>query len=183
MRASPSGMILCLACLFLPGLAGDDFTEADDSIEYRVKAAYLLNFARYVEWPPAAFLSDSEPLTVCVAGSDPFGAVLDQTFEGHMVGGRAVVGRRVSGIASATGCHILFIPGPEALPLETAAAGSRSVLTVGESISFLSAGGMVRFLVVEDSIRFEVNNDAAQRAGLKISSRMLSFAFAVRDPG
>ena len=166
--------ILVLGCLFLPVLA-------DDSIEYRVKAAYLLNFARYVEWPLSAFASDSAPLTVCVAGNDPFGPVLDQTFEGHMVSGRAVVGRRVAGSASASGCHILFIPGAGALPLETAEAGSRPVLTVGESRSFLKAGGVVRFLVVEDSVRFEVNMEAAQRAGLRISSRMLSFAYAVRD--
>lgn len=123
MRAPAGGLILALACLVLPGLAGEDLTEAADSIEYRVKAAYLLNFARYVEWPPAAFASDSDPLTVCVAGNDPFGAVLDHTFEGHLVGGRAVVGRRIAGISSASGCHILFIPGPEALPLETVEAG------------------------------------------------------------
>jgi hypothetical protein len=156
----------------------------DASLEYRVKAAYLLNFARYVEWPEDAFSSASEPLMVCVAGEDPFGTVLDETFEGHAVGGRAVVARRIASVEQAQGCHVLFIGSPDGVPAAGVGDLARQpVLTVGESNSFLAAGGMVRFLIVEDTVRFEVNRVAAQRAGLRLSSRMLSFAWAVRPEG
>jgi hypothetical protein len=113
-----------------------------------------------------------------VVGDDPFGVVLDRTLQGKTVGERPVVARRHDSLAEAEGCHVLYLP-----PSEDASRAlretPRAALTVGESSGFLEAGGMVRFLIVEDTVRFEVNMGAAQRAGLRISSRMLSFAWSV----
>ncbi|HKY33832.1 MAG TPA: YfiR family protein [Candidatus Polarisedimenticolia bacterium] len=157
-------------------------TAQDDPgpLEYRVKAGYLLNFARYVEWPggPGA----AEPLRICVLGEDPFGPVLDRAVEGRTVNGRIVSAERVPRAEAASGCQVVFVglwdDREERAAL--AALDGSPVLTVGESSGFLERGGSIQFVTVEDTVRFEVNLAAAHRAGLKISSRMLSYARQVR---
>jgi hypothetical protein len=157
--------------------------EDSGSIEYRVKAAYLLNFARYVEWPDAAFASPDEPFLICVMGTDPFGPNLDRTVAGHLISGRNVVPQRLKDGAGAERCHIVYVgrDGPEDSGRTLQSLASRPILTVGETRAFLTEGGAVRFLLVDETVRFEVNLQAAQRAGLRISSRMLSFAYTVQE--
>jgi hypothetical protein len=138
----------------------------DIPLEYRVKAAYLFNFLKYVEWPDT---TATGPLTICVAGRNPFGPVLTDTISGERIGERTVVARVV--VEPDPNCHVLFVP-------RTTAAGpylrgAPRALTVGESDDFLADGGAIVFVQEGANVRFHINEDAAARAGLRISSRLL----------
>jgi hypothetical protein len=153
----------------------------DPSLEYRVKAAYLLNFTRYVEWPPQAFDAPGAPVTICVLGRDPFGSILDATVVGRTTQGRTLSVSRIRSVSETQGCHIVFISRDTwrkqtDLPRTLRALG---LLTVGESDTFAQAGGVIGFVIQNQTVRFVVNAEARDRAGLRISSRMLSLAAAV----
>jgi hypothetical protein len=172
------------------GLAGLVFSQANvpsrpspggGSLEYQVKAAYLLNFTRYVEWPPQVFTAPGAPLTICVLGHDPFGTVLDATVQGRLTQGRVLQVRRIRTAREVSGCQLVFISRetwrtqPE-LPKTLQSLG---LLTVGETNQFAQEGGVIGFVLQEETVRFVVNAEARDRAGLRISSRMLSLAAAV----
>ncbi len=155
------------------------------SLEYQVKAAYLLNFTRYVEWPSQAFESPDAPVRLCVLGRDPFGSVLDATVRGRTTQGRSLAVRRIRRPTEAAGCHLIFISREtwgtqRVLPR---ALQSPGMLTVGESDEFAQEGGIIGFVIQDETVRFVVNTDARDRAGLRISSRMLSLAAAVYGQG
>jgi hypothetical protein len=155
------------------------------SLEYQVKAAYLLNFTRYVEWPAQVFDAPAAPVTICVFGQDPFGSVLDAAVLGRSTQGRKVSVRRIRATSEAEGCHIVFISretwrNQPDLPRKLHSLGR---LTVGESDQFAQAGGVIGFIIQEETVRFVVNAEARDRAGLRISSRMLSLAAAVYGQG
>jgi len=145
------------------------------ALEYQVKASYLYNFARFVTWPNDAFTADGK-FNLCVIGAERFGAALD-AFVGERVEGRAIVIRRLErpAQARASSCHMLFVgTGSEAEPASVAL--ERGVLTIGETTGFLERGGMINLIEVRGRIRFEINQPAAVRAGLVVSSRLLSLA-------
>jgi YfiR/HmsC-like len=139
------------------------------SLEYQVKAAYLFNFTKFVEWPEAA-VPQGVPLTICVASANPFGHALEDTIRGELIGARPLSTRVVSDVA---GCHVLFVPDGVAAASLLRAARTHPVLTVGESDDFLRDGGIVNFVMQDGKVRFEINQDAATRAQLRISSRLL----------
>jgi hypothetical protein len=144
----------------------------DVALEHRVKAAYLFNFTKFVEWPADA-IPPGAPLTICVAAPSPFGQTLDETVRGELVGVRPLTTRVVRDPA---GCHVLFVPaGVTALPL-VRDARTKPILTVGESPDFLHDGGIVNFFMQDGKVRFEISQDAAARAHLRISSRLLRLA-------
>jgi hypothetical protein len=143
-----------------------------------VKAAYLFNFASFVEWPPAAFGSSSEPLAVCVFGDDPFGRVLDDTLAGERVAGRPLAARRIGRPAEAAGCQIVFVgtvDGRQTAEILRALDG-RPTLTVGDTEDFTRQGGMVTFVMEGARVRFRVNPSAVARSGLVMSSQLLRLA-------
>jgi hypothetical protein len=147
-------------------------TSQNASLEYQVKAAYLFNFTKFVEWPDDA-LPDGAPLTICVAAPSPFGAALGDTIRDELVDGRALAMRVVRDPA---GCHVLFVPkGVAAAPL-LRDARTRPILTVGEADDFLRQGGIVDFVMQDGKVRFAISQDAASRAQLRISSRLLRLA-------
>ena len=163
---------LC-AVLVLLMASGGVVHPQEVSLEYRVKAAYLYNFLRFVEWPPD--MASSEPLTICVAGGrNPFGDVLEATIRGESVGGRPVMSRIIR--QPDDGCHVVFVPEGAAARAYIRAADSRPTLTVGESPDFISMGGMVNFIREGANVRFEIDPMTAERAGLRISSRLLQLA-------
>ena len=173
---------LGLAQLVLSQAGGPAGTASGGrSLEYQVKAAYLLNFTRYVEWPSQAFEAPTDPVKVCVLGQDPFGAVLDATMLGKTAQGRPLAVRRVRSSADAAGCHLVFISRDTWRTLRELPRALRSTgrLTVGESDQFAQAGGVIGFVIQQEAVRFVVNAEARDRAGLRISSRMLSLAAAV----
>jgi hypothetical protein len=161
------------------------------SLEYAVKAAFLFNFAKFVEWPREALGPESAPLAICVLGPDPFGEDLDRVTQGRSVQGRRIEIRRLplpiaaSAIVKATGgCAILFVA-----PTDPAGHGAllRSlrdapILTVGEQEDFTALGGCLRFFLVDQKVRFEINLQAVDRAHLKVSSKLLSLAQVLGRP-
>lgn len=156
---------------------------AQVAAEYQVKAAFLYNFAKFVEWPPGHWRDPSAPFWLCVIGEDPFGADLDQTVRGKSVNGREVRIARSGRADNLPPCDVLFISASEQgrLPAILAALGGRQVLTVGDVARFAQVGGMINLTLVGNSVRFEVNVDAAERAGLRISSQLLRLATVIRS--
>jgi hypothetical protein len=150
--------------------------------EYQVKAAYLYNFGRFVEWPAKVTTATTGSFTICVLGEDPFGQALDATLAGEMIGNQKVAARRISNPQEAVDCQILFISSSEAKRLNkiVEALGDSAVLTVSDIPQFSQRRGMIQLVLEGNRIRFEVNLTATQRAGLTLSSELLKVATAVR---
>lgn len=153
--------------------------------EYEVKAAYLYNFGKFVDWPEQAFADPRAPMTIGVLGEDPFGPALDELVRGRTLHDRPVTVRRLRDAGDAAGCHILFIAVADSAPLEAILARlrGRPVLTVGDSGGFLLRGGIVGLRLEAERVRFDIDLDAADRAGLRINSQLLKLAGAVRRRG
>lgn len=151
--------------------------------EHEVKAAYLYNFLKFVEWPADGAASSTGPLCIGVAGADPFGDVLDRTVGSKEILGRSVIVRRAGDPRLLVGCHIVFFGRvPSASTAETLRAiAGKGALTVGDQPGFAQNGGMVNFVMDEDSVGFEINPSAAARAGLTLSPRLLQLARIVSE--
>ena len=155
---------------------------ASTSLEYEVKAAFLFRFAQFVEWPATTFKSADEPFTYCTIGDDPFRGALERTLNGKTIGERTLRVEHLNGSGKIGECQVLFVGGPsdkkhveEAL----ASTGGLPILTVGEADQFAKDGGAIGFCTEDSKIRFEVNLDAAGKAGLKVSAKLLALAKAV----
>lgn len=179
MRASRLGLLVLGLC-FPVGLAG----QGGVSLEYRVKAAYLVNFTRYISWPAPAEPAPGDPLSICVLGADPFGAVLDSLTHGQQSDGHPVVARRVRTVAEAAACQLVFVSHDEwrRRPDILRELSRPGIVTIGESEDFGRAGGVISFVLSNETVRFTVNLAARDRAGVKISSRVLSLATVVFTP-
>jgi hypothetical protein len=151
--------------------------------EYQVKAAFLLNFAKFVEWPPQTFKGPGDSISICVLGPNPFGRSLDEAVDGKSIDGRKFVVRQVAEIQQAGGCQILFIPSHEKKHPTGAAVVMTGVLTVGESDGFAAGGGVIGFKLEDGRVRIEINVDAADQRRLRISSKLLSLARIVKTQG
>ena len=148
--------------------------------EYRIKAAFLYNFAKFVEWPPEAFDDEDSTLVLGVLGDDPFGAAL-QSLTGKTVRGRRLTIKRFDSLLDISDCHILFITSSVQEQQQEALESleGSNVLTVGEIQRFAQMGGIINFVIRKNKIRFEINLDAGKRAGLMISSQLLNLAESV----
>ena len=157
-------------------------TSAQDAdLEYRVKAAYLFNFTKFIEWPDAAVAS-GRSFTICVAARNPFGPALTSTIVGETAAGLPLAARVVDP-NEARPCHILFVPrGVPAAPYLRSVVKS-PVLTVGESPDFLTQGGAINFVLESGRVRFEISQAAAERAQLRISSRLLQLGRGIDRQG
>jgi hypothetical protein len=149
--------------------------------EYQVKAAYLYNFGKFIEWPAKVSAND-DLFSICVLGEDPFGATLDKTIAGENIKEKKVVARRVAKLQDAVHCRILFISSTEEGRLKEilAALDRASVLTVSDISEFTRRGGMIQFVMEANKVRFEVNLTAVERDGLTVSSQLLKVAVNVR---
>ena len=177
-RASRRGAILLLAALALPLAA-----RALASDEYRTKGEFLYDFAKFVEWPRDSNVGSKGELRVCVLGSGEVTSVLSKVMRGKSAGRRDVTVRPVNDLTGASWCSIFFLTKSADMEPEVIAnsLGLASILTVGEVSGFASRGLMVNFITQESGVRFEINERVAQRAGLKISSKLLRLAAAVVD--
>jgi hypothetical protein len=169
--------LLCACWLCLPAMA----RAAAVAPEYDVKAAFLFNFTKFVEWPAASFADERSPLKICVLGENPFGKALHVVME-EEVGGRRLTLMHLENVNNAETCHVLFVSRSERdrLPQVLAGLHSAPVLTVGDTPGFTDKGGMINFVLEGSKVRFNVNQEAAERAGLKISSRLLALAKQVK---
>ncbi len=150
--------------------------------EYELKAAFVYKLAKFVEWPEVAGGDDST-LVIGVVGEDPFGAALDDAVNGKTVNGRSLVVRRFSAVKRLAPCRILFVSRSVSDHFPEVLEGVRRTptLTIGEGELFTREGGIVGFVTEDDKVRFDINVDAAERAGLKISSKLLALAHVVHD--
>jgi hypothetical protein len=151
---------------------------AEAALEYRVKAAFLYNFAKFVTWPSTAFTSSDAPVVFCIVGEDPFGDLLESTTKDRKVEGRSIQIRRLPADSGLAGCHLVFVSGSDGTRTARVLqqATSAGALAIGESDDFLVEGGMIRLLVDEGKVRFDVSTRATDTVGLKVSSQLLKLA-------
>jgi hypothetical protein len=169
--------------------------DASDSPEYLIKAGFIYNFAKFVEWPAATFSQPDSPIVIGVLGTDPFGNVLDRIVEDKKIGARGFVVKRykwAKDLKDLKDCKILFVSASEKAHIDEILVSVKGlpILTVGETPGFAERGGVIRFTLEDNRVRFEVNVDAAHLADLNISSRLLTLAkiipqnaATVRNPG
>jgi uncharacterized protein DUF4154 len=170
--------------LMLAAAPSLDSATRDPLPEYPVKAAFLYHFVEFVEWPQASPLPPGV-VTIGVLGRDPFGDVLDRAVLEKVVAGRKLVIRRFASIEALEPCEILFISSSEMrrLPEILTRLQQAPVLTVGEADNFARHGGMIGFFFEDNRVRLEVNRAAAERAGLRVSSKLLAVARLVKPDG
>lgn len=170
--AACTALIVGLFCASLPLQAQISSTE-----EYRLKLAFLFNFAKFVEWPADAFPSPQAPLNICIIGRDPFDAELERQVTERNLYGHPVAIRTLRPNDDFGGCHLIFLPASSdgSLPGVLKRLDG-STITVGESAGFVARGGVVNFVVEGTNLRFAVNLSAAQRTRCRISSRLLTLA-------
>ncbi len=145
--------------------------------EYEIKAAFLYNFAKFIEWPEAAFSDTSAPIVFGVLGDDPFKEYLD-ALEGKKIKDRPIEVKRFKNIMDVEMVHVIFISISENTHLKEILAhfADQYTLTVGDVNGFTENGGIINFVNKRNKIRFEVNMDASESAHLKISSKLLKLA-------
>jgi hypothetical protein len=168
-------------------LAAGQLNSAAQEIsrEYQIKAAFLFNFAQFVEWPAGAFPLASTPLCIGILGTDPFGAALDDTVQGETIRNHPLVVTRSSQVEDLKDCQLVFVSESERdrVGEVLAALDPQSVLTVSDIERFAERGGVIRFFVQGNRVRFEINPASARREGIKISSQLLALGRIVEsDP-
>jgi hypothetical protein len=143
-----------------------------------VKAAFLYNFAKFVDWPAQVFKSSTDPIVIGVLGKNPFGDALVAETAGKTLGGRAFEVREVSDARQVLACQILFVSSSERkrLAMLFSQIGGPGILTVGETDNFTAEGGVVNFKIEDGTIRLQINIEAARRQQLHISAKLLSLA-------
>ena len=173
-RLAPAALLLAL-------VAAGPQEPAKKLPEYVVKAGFLYNFAKYVEWPAEAFEKPETPITIGIVGADPFGQELDKTLKDKTAQDRHFVIQRYRDVAAIQRCHILFIPKSEKARMAEIFKRVEDwpTLTVGEEESFAKAGGAVNILIERERPRLEMNPDVAEKAKLTISAKLLKLATIV----
>ncbi len=163
-----------LAGLFVCGVS----SAQSDPNEYQVKAAFLFNFTKFVEWPDGSFEDPQAPIVVGIIGDDPFGDDLGRIIAGQKVQGRSLVIRRERWGDDLRGCHVLFVSASEHEHSSRilGSVQSASVLTVSDMEGFAKAGGVIEFVTEENRVRFIVNLDSANQSKLRVSAKLLALA-------
>ena len=165
------------------GVSLNALPKNEEVAEYAVKLGFLYNFTKFVEWPADAFRDAGAPLVICIVGHDPFRQDLEAELRTRKVGDRPVEVRSQTSNDKLTACHVVFVPDTEKSQSDRilrGLEGSRT-LTVGETEGFAVLGGVINLTVEDNKVHFEINRLAADRAGLKIPSRLLSIAKIVKE--
>lgn len=149
--------------------------------EYQVKAVFILNFAKFVEWPATSFMNDSGTINLCIVGEDPFGADLD-SIRGEKVGNKIIAVEYLSATQPLNKCHIAFISRSEKNHLTKVVNALRGsgILSVGDTEGFAHHDVIINFYVEKNRVKFEINEDAAKSAGIRISAKLMNLAKIVR---
>ena len=162
-------------------------SDSSDSSEYLIKAGFIYNFAKFVEWPATSFAQPDSPIVIGILGTDPFGTIIDQIVQDKKIGARGFVVKRLkwgSDVKDLRDCKILFVSASEKAHMDELLQMVKGlpVLTVGETPGFAERGGVIRFVLEDNRVRFEVNVEAAHQAELTISSRLLTLARIIQPP-
>jgi hypothetical protein len=171
-----AGAFALYVALAAPLVAAEPAPAAAGPTEYEVKAAFLFNFAKFIEWPPSK--ARAENFTIAILGQDPFGDVLDRMLRGKTLGERKLVIKRIASTADVGDASILFIGDSEKarLPQILKDVQGTGVLTVGDMADFAARGGVIGFRTEDNVVRFDINLAQAQKAGLKLSSQLIRVA-------
>jgi hypothetical protein len=172
-----------MICWLFSNASPNALSLAGESVEYPVKLAFLYNFAKFVEWPADSYHDPGAPLEICIVGHDPFSPDSERELRTKTVGGHPVKIVALKPNDTLNLCHMVFVPVTEkdqANKIVKVLKGSNT-LTVGESEGFAVLGGIINLTVEGNKVHFEVNRLAADRAGLKISSKLLSLAIIVTE--
>ena len=160
--------------------------DASDSSEYLIKAGFIFNFAKFVEWPSNAFAQPDSPIVIGILGTDPFGTIIDKIVQDKKVGTRGFIVKRLkwgTDVKEIRECKILFVGASERAHMDELVQIVKGlpILTVGETPGFAERGGVIRFVLEDNRVRFEVNVVAARQADLTISSRLLTLARIIQQ--
>jgi len=176
---------LALTLGWLPGRAAAQAAAASDELlEHEVKAAFVFKFGEFVDWPEPVYSGPGAPFTIAVLGADPIADVLEQLGRQRRINGRPVVVRRLQRAEAIPRAQIVFIAATESERLRAVADNLKaaSVLTVTETTRPSQPSGVINFVIRDNRVRFEIDADAAEQSGLKISSKVLSLAVFVKGP-
>ncbi|HEX4004261.1 MAG TPA: YfiR family protein [Candidatus Acidoferrales bacterium] len=172
-----------LACFGLFVLAARTPARAaqGNPSEYQLKAAFVYNFAKFVDWPPKTYSNPQSPFAICILGDDPFGSLIDDALQGKTVADHPVVIRREKDATAARHCQIVFVSASEKhrLPEILEALKGANILIVGDFDGFAARGGTIELTLQDSRVRFAINPTAADDAGLRISSKLLALATIV----
>jgi hypothetical protein len=162
-----------LICILITTVAA-----AEEPSEYEVKAAFLFNFSKFVEWPEGTFAGAADRITICILGQDPFGTLLEDAVRDKRVNGREISIQKTASVSRVAGCHVVFIASSEQDRLDEILGRlvDRPLLTVSDAESGAERGAIIGLTVDDKRVRFEVNLNAARRARLKLSSQLLKVA-------
>jgi hypothetical protein len=183
-RVRERNLAVLLLAIILFSLSPVTRAQADAPGEYELKAAFLFKFAKFIDWPKGNLASAQSPFMICVLGEDPFGRALDANLQGKMLGDQSFAIRRLKDKGEARRCQVVFVSSLETGHLAgiVESLQGTSVLLVGDTTGFASSGGTIEFtLDHENRVRFTINIDAADRAGLKFSAKLLALAKIVHD--
>jgi hypothetical protein len=168
-------LIILLAAAL--GLASGSASAQTPLTENQARASFVLNFARYVDWPTTAMPARDSPLTICLLGNDSRGLNLAD-IAGRKIGEHTIEVRRVERVAATEGCQVVYLADSEERRLTShlQTLATRSILTVSDVDGFIDAGGMIGLLRSNERLQFEINRDALQVGGLKASAHLLRLA-------
>lgn len=158
-------------------------SRADTPGEYQLKAAFLFNFAKFVQWPTTSFSSPQSEFDICILGDDPFGKSIDDVLRDKTVGEHHVAILRCKNPTEVSHCQIVFVSSSEKKRVSEILASLKSAntLVVGETDGFAESGGAIQFTLENQRVHFIINVDAAEHAGLQVSSKLLALARVVRE--
>ncbi len=168
-----------MGCVLTGALSG---LAQNTELEYKVKAGFLFNFAKFVEWPAASFDSPKSPIVIGVMAEDASSPVLQQVLDGKMVNGRLISVTPLQDAAGLSRCHMIFLGRTVNDRFEDILKRSKGlpVLTVGEAEQFAEKGGMIGFVREDENFRLQINLETATQAGLKVSAKLSSIARIVK---
>lgn len=177
-------LVLPLLCLSVC-LSGRLAAEVVASKEYQVKAAFLINFIRFADWPGSALPTSQTPIRIGILGDDPFGSTLEDTVHDEMVHNHPLAVIRSQRLDDLKDCQLLFICKSEKDHVEDIVSGLslRAVLVVSDIDQFADRGGMIGFFLERKKIRFEINPKSIQKQNIKMSSQLLSLGKIVDRDG
>lgn len=159
--------------------------QAEQPGEYAVKAAFLFNFTKFVEWPDSSFPNPGAPIVLGIVGEDPFGAETEHSVSTQMAQGRPIVVRKYRFGDNLRSCHLLFISASERQHVARILAmlQDASVLTVSDIDGFAEAGGVMQFVMQDNRVHFVVNLEAATQGKLRLSAKLLALARVINLGG
>ena len=175
--------MIAAACMLCMLVAPSTRAQSSASSEYLIKAGFIYNFAKLMEWPAPVFPQPNSPIVIAILGTDPFQGTLDSVLRGKQVNGRDFVVKHLKWGDDLKGCNIIFVSSSEKAHFDDFfhQIHGLPILTIGDTPGFAESGGIINFVLEDDKVRFEIDVDAARQANINISSRLLALAKIVPD--